>query len=229
MKTFILLSLLLIGCSSDQTQNTSDISAIGNPMSKLDTSNFDKGHMTTEFIDTSNYSSKCSIYGDKPVRKFQILDSLKNRNHAVLVNSTLKLTDVLTFKGDDTKQYNSSNYVQFTGYIILVKYGGAETCNCHSTDKNDLDIHIELALTPDATATSAMVLEVNRYTRHSNKAMSDINNFKKLVGKKVTVEGFMFLDDEHLQNAMTTNPTGGNNWRYTCWELHPLLNIKQVQ
>lgn len=163
----------------------------------------------------------CPIYGDKPVAKFMMLDSLKNRSITTEINSNIKLEDILTFKGDDTKRYNSSNYVELTGYIILVKWGGAETCNCHSKSKDDLDIHIELALSPDAKPTEAMVLEINRFT----KDIRDYKTLKQLVGQRVTVQGYMMLDDEHLNNAVTTNPKGKRNWRYTCWELHPLLHI----
>ena len=179
--------------------------------------------MTFDFM-CNNAHAQCSIYGDKNLRKFQILDSLKNRNFTECLDSSVTLEKILTFKGDDRNSYNSCQYVPLTGYIILVKYGGPETCNCHSKDKKDLDIHIELALSPDAKGKNAMVCEVNRYTQLSEGI--NIADIKKLVGKKVTIEGFMFLDEEHLQNAVTTNPTGTNLWRYTCWEQHPAMSIK---
>ena len=174
-----------------------------------------------------SFSQPCSIYGDKPVKKFQILDSLKNRNFTGKVDSSISLHKILTRKGDDTKDYNSSQYAHLEGYVILVKYGGSETCNCKSKVKTDLDIHIELALQPNATNKQAMVLEINRYTRKDHPEFT-LENIKKLVGKKVKAEGFMFLDSEHLQNSMTTNPTGKNNWRASAWELHNLMSIKEI-
>lgn len=230
MKRFIFLSLslLLFSCGSNTDTNVhTKLKIDSNQVSKIDSiSNDDQSSV---IVVSSKPGTKCTIYGDKPIRKFMILDSLKNRSQSASINSKLSLTDILTFKGDDTKQYNSNNYVELTGYVILVKYGGSETCNCHSTDKNDMDIHIELALTPTSKNVNAMVLEINRYSRGKDSLLRDIANIRKFVGKKVTVQGFMFLDDEHLQNAVTTNPTGTDNWRYTCWELHPLLSIKEFK
>lgn len=167
---------------------------------------------------------QCSIYGDKPIQKFQVLDSLKNRNITAIIDNSVTLQKILLFNGDDTKKYNSSQYVSIKGYVVLVKWGGSETCNCHSKNKEDLDIHIELSLNETDKGSKAMVVEINRYTRKSHPELN-IENIKKLIGKQVTVEGFMFLDDEHLQNAVTTNPKGTNLWRYTCWEVHPVMKI----
>ena len=167
---------------------------------------------------------QCSIYGDKPVHKFQILDSLKNRNFTDSADNSVTLEKILSFTGNDEENYSSSQFVRLKGYVVLVKYGGPETCNCHSKDKNDLDIHIELALNPNDKAAKAMVVEINRYTRKDNPEFT-LANIKKLIGKEVTVEGFMFFDEEHLQNAVTTNPNGTNLWRYTCWEVHPVMKI----
>jgi hypothetical protein len=168
--------------------------------------------------------SQCPIYGDKPLHKFQMLDSLKNRNFKGKNYSPLSLQTILTYKGDDSKIYNSNQYVSLKGYVTLVKYGDAETCNCHSKDKNDLDIHIEIALTPNTTGKNAMIVEINRYTRKDHPEFS-LDNIKKLIGKQVTVEGWLFYDEEHKQNAITSNPNGTNLWRYTTLEVHPVMNI----
>jgi len=168
--------------------------------------------------------SQCSIYGDRGLRKFQILDSLKNRNNIGKVDSSITLQNILTYKGDDRGLYNSNQYVSLKGYVTLVKWGGAETCNCHSDNKDDLDIHIEIALTPNTTGKNAMIVEINRYTRKVHPELNLVN-IKKLIGKQVTVEGWLFYDEEHKQNAVTSNPTGTNLWRYTTLEVHPVMSI----
>ena len=178
----------------------------------------------TILISTYSYS-QCSIYGDKDVEKFRQFDSLKNRNQTQSIDHSISLQEILTFKGDDTHVFHSSQYVKLTGYVVLVKYGGPETCNCHSKGKDDLDIHIELGLNPGEKGDKAMVVEINRYTRKDHPEFS-LANMNKLVGKEVDVEGFMFFDEEHHQNAVTTNPEGTNLWRYTCWEVHPVMGIK---
>ncbi len=173
--------------------------------------------------------SQCSIYGDKNVRKFQLLDSLKNRNcMSSCVDSSVTLEQILSFKGNDVGCYSSDQFVPLTGYVVLVKYGGSETCNCHSNNPSDKDVHIELALDPNDKGVKAMVIEINRYTRRDHPELN-LANLKKLIGKKVRSWGYLFLDDEHLQNAVTTNPTGTNLWRYTCWEQHPVMKIELLE
>lgn len=169
----------------------------------------------------------CDIYGSKKLQKFRTLDSLKNRNFSESgFDPSLTLEAILNFKGDDTKVYNSSQYVSLTGYVILVKAGGSETCNCGSSNPKDKDIHIEIALHPKDKAVNAMVCEINRYTQSDNPEFTLQQVRKKYLGKKVTIQGYLFLDAEHLQNAMTTNPTGKHNWRYSCWEIHPVMYME---
>jgi len=168
--------------------------------------------------------SQCPIYGDRALNKFQVLDALKNRNTIGRIDPSVTLQNILTYKKDDRGLYNSNQYVSLKGYVTLVKYGGAETCNCHSTNKDDLDIHIEIALTSNTTGKNAMIVEINRYTRKTHPELSLVS-IKKLIGKQVTVNGWLFYDEEHNQNAVTSNPNGTNLWRYTTLEIHPVMSI----
>lgn len=180
-------------------------------------------------ISLSSSAQDCPVGGDKDVPKFQHLDSLKNRSEMNgKIDKSVSLDDILTAKGDDEDNYEPDQLVSLTGYIILAKYGGAETCNCHSKNKDDLDIHIELALHPKDKANHAMVCEINRYVRVDNDQFT-LANIRKLVGKKVTITGYLFFDEEHKQNAVTTNPKGKHNWRYTCWEVHPVFKIENAE
>lgn len=171
--------------------------------------------------------SQCPVKGDNNKTKFQHLDSLKNRVN--VGKSDLKVTLEMILKtGDDTKRFTDKQYVKLTGYVILVKDGGAETCNCHSKNKVDLDVHIEIAINPDGDAKHAMIVEINRYTKLKNKSYT-VSELKKLIGKKVNVEGWLFFDEEHKQNAVNTSPNGTTLWRATCWEVHPVINITQTK
>lgn len=172
--------------------------------------------------------SQCPIGGDKQNAKFQHLDSLKNRTIPFSEYTILNLADILK-PGNDEKRYNTNQFVKIIGYVYLVKFGGGETCNCHTTDKTQLDIHIELVL--DMTTgsnTKAMIIEINRFTRNLNKSM-DYDAIKLLKGKKVELTGWLFFDEEHKHNAINTNPQGTNLWRATCWEVHPCLSIKEIK
>jgi len=168
----------------------------------------------------------CPPKGDNSNIKSQNSDLLKNRTiTSTKINKTITLEKILQ-PGDDTKRFSESDYVDLVGYIYDVKWGGAETCNCHSKDKSQLDIHIELVSTLNkADNEKAMVLEITRYSRGSYTYES----IKALKGKKVEVKGWMFFDEEHKQNAVNTRPNGTNLWRATCWEIHPCQFIKEIK
>ena len=172
--------------------------------------------------------SKCPPKGDSAKEKLQNLDTLKNRS--TISNTVVKLSlDDVMKPGDDTKRFSENTFVDVTGYVFDVKYGGAETCNCHTTDKTQLDIHIEIVQDlahPDKT--KRMIVEINRFIRAKDPNM-DYNVVKLLKGKKVELTGWLFFDEEHKQNAINTKPDGTNVWRGTCWEVHPCMSIKEVK
>ena len=174
------------------------------------------------FLTTSTFS-QCLPKGDSPQLKLQRLDSLKNRTNVSRVTDSFNVTHFLSGKYD-VDSFHSSQFVKVTGYIVGVKYGGSETCNCHSKNKQDLDFHIELAAQAGPTK-NIMVCEVSRFTR----GKLTIQDLKALVGKKVTITGWLFFDEEHKQNAINTNPQGTNLWRGTCWEVHPAFTIVHLQ
>ena len=101
-------------------------------------------------------------------------------------------------------------------------WGGKETAECHEADPNSYDIHIEIAASPGETdKKKMMVVEMTRFTRNGI-TLSDI---KKMIGKHVVVRGWLFVDEEHLQNSYDVNPDGSNDWRGTPIEIHPVVSI----
>ena len=167
----------------------------------------------------------CPQTGDSKDPDHQQMDLLKNRTTtSKKINKSVTLEKILQ-GGDDTDRFKSTDYVQITGYVYDVKWGGAETCNCHASDKSKLDIHIELVKDLNgASNQKAMVIEITRYS----KGTYTYDQIKSLKGKKVQVKGWMFFDEEHTQNAVNTNPNGTFLWRATCWEVHPCQLIKQI-
>jgi hypothetical protein len=169
----------------------------------------------------------CPIYGDKPLKKFQVNDSLKNRTLAtkpITPSKIYQVSEFIDLHKSDTGLYNTTPFIAVEGYIVDVKWGGSETCNCHSKDKKDLDIHIEFASTStEKDGKKIMVCELTRFTK-GDLTVSDI---KKYIGHKVKIYGYLFFDGEHWHNAVNTNPKGTNLWRSTCWEVHPVIKIEQ--
>jgi hypothetical protein len=180
------------------------------------------------FLLQLSLSAQCPPQGDNAKPKFQTLDTLKNRTKSSTAIKIVSLDSIMK-PGDDTKRFSTNQYVSITGYVYEVKYGGAETCNCHTKDKSQLDIHIEIVQNlNDAAGSKRMIVEINRYTRATNPNM-DYNIVHSLKGKKVEVQGWLFFDEEHKQNAINTSPQGTNVWRATCWEVHPCLSIKEAK
>lgn len=168
----------------------------------------------------------CPKKGDNPNPRIEHLDSLKNRSAEVnIVPKNILISEFLK-PGNDQNRFSSSQFVQVTGYIIKVKYGESETCNCHSTDKQDLDFHIEVAADANHTARNeVMVWEITRFNKADNPELT-YAYIKSLVGKTVTATGWLFFDEEHLNASENTHPGGKNNWRATCWEIHSIKSIK---
>lgn len=172
--------------------------------------------------------AQCPVQGSSKSIKFQTADRLKNRSMpGVKIDNTVTLEKILA-PGNDTMRFNQNQYVSIIGYVVLVKPGGLEYCECHSKDPKDFDIHIELALSPGDGNKKAMIVEINRYTKATNPLYT-VTNIRKLIGKKVTVTGWLFSDSEHKQNAVNTNPKNDRDWRGTIWEVHPCLTINKVK
>ena len=170
--------------------------------------------------------NRCPVAGGSSNSRFQHLDSLKNRPPLPLdLTKAPVVIPVSLFlePGNDTARWNENAVVTIAGYIVGVKYGGSETCNCHSADQTAFDYHIEIADTTDPVHGHIMVCEVSRYTRAV--VGYSIGQLKALIGRQVKLTGYLFYDQEHWANAFNTNPTGGNDWRQTCWELHPVFDI----
>ena len=168
--------------------------------------------------------SGCPQEGNSAKEKFKELDKLKNRTEKKsYIDENI---DIETFlKGiDDRKMFSNDMYVTVTGYVVSVKYGGAETCECDSKEKNDEDYHIEIAEVGNETnKKKTMICEITREVRCVN-----YKELEKYKGHKVKIEGWLFFDEEHWQNALNTNISGTNLWRATCWEIHPVFSIEII-
>lgn len=168
-------------------------------------------------------SAQCPMTGDGRNARMRYDDSLKNRPCVIVKSdSTITLESILK-PGEDTKRFKPAQFATLIGYITVVKYGGSETCNCHSKNKSDLDTHIELTVNLGDGGTKSIICEITRYNTNPMLSYAVI---KSLKGKKVKISGYLFFDEEHKQNAVNTNPTGTDLWRATCWELHPVCAIE---
>ncbi len=174
-------------------------------------------------------SPSCPPQGDSTVERIRALDLLKNRDAApVAINHDITLAAILA-SGDDTTRFSPEQGAVIEGYVALVKRGGAESCHCHQSGIDKEDAHIALVADPKDASNNKrhVIVEV---TPQFRPPLSDINTLRKLlkVGTHVRVIGYMFFDAEHFQNAANTMPGGGNVWRASAWEIHPVTGIEVI-
>ena len=164
--------------------------------------------------------------GNVPSTNLVALNKLKNRsNIPTTIDNSITLEKILE-SGNDRAKFSNIKGVTITGYISDAIPGGDEDCNCMYTQEPFIDTHIEIALTPNETdKKKVMVVEMSpRFkAKHGDWRTT---NVKALIGKKVTITGWMFFDEKHWQNSVNTNPNGTNLYRKTAWEIHPITDFK---
>ena len=163
------------------------------------------------------------------------LNRLKNRDNAPSasqIDADVSLASILA-PGDDVDRFDEQKGAKIVGFVIDVKPGGKETCNCEASDEPHKDTHIELAMSETAPKTQRVIVEVTPRLRAQMAAKGIDWNTQALQGtntgikgKWVEITGWLMFDSMHINEAENTNPGNDQNWRATCWELHPITNIK---
>jgi hypothetical protein len=129
--------------------------------------------------------------------------------------------------GEDRGRWSAARAAAVEGYVVEVGKGGVEASNCYSVSRRDT--HIYLALGPGATPRERMVLEVTprmaAWAEGRGLDWSEATLRRELTGRWCRFEGWLFFDEEHVDDAENTSPGGAGNWRATSWELHPVTGI----
>ncbi|HEY3783194.1 MAG TPA: hypothetical protein VGL56_19110 [Fimbriimonadaceae bacterium] len=129
---------------------------------------------------------------------------------------------------------NQAKGADVQAYVVKVKPGGAETCNCQTPDQQWWDTHIYLS--PEKGTTDLMkcfIVEVTprfRLAGNSGLVGQTTQDLKTALkpGTEVEVTGWQFYDAEHKGSAATLNNSKAGDWRATCWEIHPVTDIEIV-
>ena len=184
--------------------------------------------LTLSYVFPQENFNDCPPQGDSKIKSVKALNVLKNRTEIPQVSDidiTITLSKILK-PGNDKNRFTTSTAAEITGYILEVSPGGSESCNCHAKGDKLIDTHIEVGTSSHST--KKMIVEVSPRFKALHSGLWSTKNLRKLIGKKVKIKGWLFFDAEHKQNATNTNPNGNNNWRTTCWELHPVTSIDVV-
>jgi len=177
----------------------------------------------------------CKLDGTATSARLKNLNHLKNRYTVPTgaeIDHSITLSALLA-PGDDKTRWNSTSGAEITGFVLDVKPGGKETCNCGKTDPVHTDAHIELVLhATDTAMTQSVVVEVTPRLRAIMEAngtdWSTTNLRTQFRHKWAKVRGWMTFDSQHGYAAENTNPGGANNWRATAWEIHPVTDIQII-
>ena len=183
----------------------------------------------------------CPLDGTAKNNDLKTLNQDKSRSKAPTaddIDTDVTLAAMLA-PGEDETRFDQRRAASVVGFVVNVKVGGVETCNCKATNPIDRDTHIELALSPDAPTNQRVIVEVTPRLRlqAKNKPPADepkvwttlalsSHGVSGIKGKWVEVTGWMLFDAEHTNAAENTTPGNPANWRATCWEIHPVTDIR---
>jgi hypothetical protein len=177
----------------------------------------------------------CGPEGDAKREDVRELNVHKNRYDfpdSAHIDRSVTLQAMLS-PGNDRDRFSIGKAAEITGYVNDVKVGGDESCNCHARNPEDRDTHIELVVSPEQSAEGMRVIvEVTpRLREEMAKKGIDWSTDKlrnTIKGHYVKVRGWLLFDEEHLKQAVNTDPDNPKDWRATCWELHPVTSIELV-
>lgn len=179
--------------------------------------------VTTQLFAQATYHG-CKMGGSNA--SLAIFDSLKNRFTIPKAYGSIDFTKMASMKYDDKTSQDKA--VKIKAYIIEIKYGGPETCNCHTKIKDDFDVHIVLSKDEnDLDAKDGIVAELTPRIRALLKNGWDKATVERtFLHQWVTVSGYLFDDKEHKAMSAADGAHPNNTHRATCWEIHPVTNIE---
>jgi hypothetical protein len=194
-----------------------------------------------EGVYTLSDGKPCPPEGTAKNAEIKAVNKDKNRFKAPTaddIDTEVSLATMLA-PGEDDKRFDSTKAARIVGFVVDVKPGGTETCNCGATNPIDRDTHIEIALSPEAPPNQRVIVEVTPRLRKQMKERApdsvdwrtltlQSHGAKGIKGQWVEVTGWLLFDFEHTGSAENSSPGHAGNWRATCWEIHPITDIKTL-
>ena len=93
----------------------------------------------------------------------------QTRLDAELIRRGLMIARPTPAPGEDEDRFDPAKAARIVGFVMDVKVGGVETCNCKATNPLDRDTHIELAAAPGAPNNQRVIVEVSPRFRQQMK------------------------------------------------------------
>lgn len=165
------------------------------------------------------------------------LNVMKNRYRSPESFDRSITLEQMSMPGDDSRRWTTQKDLgaRVSGYVaFMIQNFEGESCNCFKIDDAHSDTHIDLVVsekTANDFATHVIVEVTPRMKFLAKKRglnWSTASLMKQFNHKWVTVEGWLMWDGEHIKQASNTHPADPdhNNWRVTCWEIHPVTRIE---
>lgn len=156
---------------------------------------------------------------------------------AAEIDPAITLAAMLAPAKDDRERFRTTQGARIRGYVRHVWQGGVESGNCRVTDVAIRDTHIDLYIDtdPKRDGTERVIVEITPRTRALAAARgldwSTAALKRDLVGHWVEVSGWMFFDEDHCNETANTRTLGcggpgGEVWRRTGWEVHPVTDLR---
>ena len=122
--------------------------------------------------------------------------------------------------------------VELTGFLIRIKPGSAESCNCELTRRVDTDVHLVLTKETDDAEETSVTAEITPRIRTNGHPDWLFKNVNDLEGDFIRVTGWLMLDTKHIrQSHLLPTETRFNKGlkRATNWEVHPVTKLEVCQ
>jgi aromatic ring-cleaving dioxygenase len=170
------------------------------------------------------FGQKCPVEGDykgntKAAKHHRLVDTYKNRSQVPKNYSPITFDYMSNMKCDNLTTWDTSIYLDC--YVMEVREGSLESCNCHLDNKRDTHIYV-IKDSDETNKANSIIVEATPRFRY---ILGSTNDLKEYVGKHVRVYGYLFRDDEHKGSSAVDNGKG-NLWRSCVWEIHPVTKIE---
>jgi hypothetical protein len=118
--------------------------------------------------------------------------------------------------------------VEVKGFLLLVRPGSAESCNCELTRRVDTDVHLVLVDDIDDGEETSVTAELTPRVRSNSHSDWVFKNAKELEGEYVRVTGWLMLDTKHIRQGHRAAGERHNKAlkRSTNWEVHPVTKLE---
>ena len=121
--------------------------------------------------------------------------------------------------------------VDLRGFVLKVKPGGGESCNCDITRTVVTYVHLVLGTATDDEEATSVTVEITPRVRANGHPNWLFKNVKDLEGEYVRVTGWLMLDTKHIRQTQFLPNEGINKAlvRATNWEVHPVTKLEVCQ